>query len=92
MLPLVAGLFVLVEALDRSGLVALLGGLLRDSAQRSETGAAWAAGAAIALASNLMNNLPAGLIAAGAVEDAQASRAASPARSSSASTSAPISR
>jgi arsenical pump membrane protein len=70
-LPLVAGLFVLVEALDRSGLVALLGGLLRDSAQRSETGAAWAAGAAIALASNLMNNLPAGLIAAGAVKDAQ---------------------
>ncbi|MGD0720004.1 MAG: arsenic transporter [Roseiarcus sp.] len=71
-LPLVAGLFVLVEALDRSGLIGMLGALLHDGAQRSGAGAAWAAGAAIALASNLMNNLPAGLIAAGAVRDAHA--------------------
>ncbi|MGA2042964.1 MAG: arsenic transporter [Roseiarcus sp.] len=71
-LPLVAGLFVLVEALDKSGLIGMLGALLHDGAQRSGAGAAWAAGAAIALASNLMNNLPAGLIAAGAVRDAHA--------------------
>ena len=69
-LPLVAGLFVLVEALDKSGLIGTLGALLHDAAQRSGVGAAWAAGVAIALAGNLMNNLPAGLIAAGAVQDA----------------------
>jgi arsenical pump membrane protein len=62
-LPLVAGLFVLVEALDRTGLIRLLGGLVADAVGWSATGAAWASGSLVALASNLMNNLPAGLIA-----------------------------
>ena len=65
-LPLVAGLFVLVEALERTGLMTMIGGSLQDLAQRSTAGAAWAAGAIIAVGSNLVNNLPAGLIAAGA--------------------------
>jgi arsenical pump membrane protein len=72
-LPLVAGLFVLVEALDKSGLIAAIGAFLRQEATRSETGAAWGAGVVVALASNLMNNLPAGLVAASAVKSAQVS-------------------
>jgi arsenical pump membrane protein len=72
-LPLVAGLFVLVEALDKSGLIAAIGDLLHRAAAASETGAAWGAGVAIAFASNLMNNLPAGLVAAGAVKSANVS-------------------
>ena len=72
-IPLVAGLFVLVEALDRAGVVAALGEALRRSADRSANGTAWGAGILIALASNLMNNLPTGLMAAGAVHSAQLS-------------------
>jgi arsenical pump membrane protein len=71
-IPLVAGLFVLVEALDRAGVVAALGEALRRSACPA-SGTAWGAGVLIALASNLMNNLPTGLIAAGAIHSAQLS-------------------
>jgi arsenical pump membrane protein len=71
-LPLVAGLFVLVEALDKTGLIRTIGDLLRDTAQSSETETAWGAGVLIAFACNLMNNLPAGLIAGNAVHVAQA--------------------
>ncbi len=72
-LPLVAGLFVLVEALDRTGVIGSVGTFLQQEAQRSVNGAAWGAGIAIAFAANLMNNLPAGLIAANAVRAAHAS-------------------
>ena len=61
-LPLVAGLFVLVEGLDRTGVVHLLAATLQDAAARSVDGAAWGTGAIVAVATNLMNNLPAGLI------------------------------
>lgn len=67
-LPLVAGLFVLVEALDRTGLIGMISALLRQGAATSAAGAAWAAGIAVALASNLANNLPVGLIAGSAVQ------------------------
>ncbi len=70
-LPLVAGLFVLVEALDRAGLVETIADLLRTVAQRSATETAWGAGFALALVCNLVNNLPAGLIAGSAVETAR---------------------
>ena len=69
-LPLVAGLFVLVEALDKTGLIDTVGTILHGEAQRSATAAAWVAGVFIAFASNLMNNLPAGLIAGSAVQSA----------------------
>src|SRR3984893_12051252 len=62
-LPLVAGLFVLVEALDHTGVIAALNGKLHAAAANSITAAAWSAGLVVALASNLMNNLPVGLIA-----------------------------
>jgi arsenical pump membrane protein len=71
-LPLVAGLFVLVEALDRTGVIRTIATFLQQEAQRSATGTAWGAGVVIAFASNLMNNLPAGLIAGSAVQAAHA--------------------
>jgi len=62
-LPLVAGLFVLVEALEKTGVTNELAVLLHDLVQRSATLAAWVAGVALAVGCNAMNNLPAGLIA-----------------------------
>lgn len=72
-LPLVAGLFVLVEALDRTGVIARVAVGLRDLAAEPVRGAAWS-GTVLAFASNLMNNLPAGLIASTAVAQAQPPR------------------
>ncbi len=66
-LPLVAGLFVLVEGLNKTGAIAALSGLLQEGVRQSETLTAWAAGAGLAFATNLMNNLPAGLIAESAI-------------------------
>jgi arsenical pump membrane protein len=71
-LPLVAGLFVLVEALDRSGLTTALASLLRAGVSQSADGAAAAAGVILATVSNLMNNLPAGLIASATMVQAHA--------------------
>lgn len=62
-LPLVAGLFILVEAVAKTGLTQQLAHSLATLAQHSEAQAGWAAGIGSALAGNLMNNLPAGLIA-----------------------------
>jgi arsenical pump membrane protein len=70
-LPLVAGLFVLVEALDKTGLIEMITALLHEEAQRSVVSAAWGAGIVVAVASNLVNNLPTGLIAGDAVQNAQ---------------------
>jgi arsenical pump membrane protein len=61
-LPLVAGLFVLVEGLVRTGVVPHITDTLRMLASHSPSAAGWIAGAIAALASNLMNNLPVGLI------------------------------
>ena len=69
-IPLVAGLFILVDALDKTGVIKMIGILLGDAAQQSASLTAASAGAIIAFASNLMNNLPAGLIAASAVQQA----------------------
>ena len=65
-LPLVAGLFVLVEALAHAGLIGEISRLLVSGSRQSESGTAWTSGIGIALVSNLANNLPVGLIAAGA--------------------------
>ena len=43
-LPLVAGLFVLVEALGHTGVTQQLAGLLGDSARQSVAQATWVAG------------------------------------------------
>jgi arsenical pump membrane protein len=72
-LPLVAGLFVLVEALEKTGVLAMLADLLRRAAQSDPAATAWAGGAAVAFGSNLVNNLPAGLLAGAAVQAAHVS-------------------
>jgi arsenical pump membrane protein len=73
-LPLVAGLFVMVEGLNRSGLTSSLASLLHQAASRSADGASAVSGSALALVSNLMNNLPAGLIAKDVIVQAHAPR------------------
>lgn len=62
-LPLVAGLFVLVEGLAHTGMLGRLTGWLRTAADHSVADASWSAGILSAIACNLMNNLPVGLIA-----------------------------
>jgi len=62
-LPLVAGPFVMVSALDASGAARALGHLL-------STAPPWAAGLELGLATNLVNNLPAGLLAGHALAGA----------------------
>jgi arsenical pump membrane protein len=74
-LPLVAGLFIFVEALDQTGVTGRLAELLKIAAKTPILGetplwGAAAVGGVIAIASNLVNNLPAGLVAASAAHQA----------------------
>ncbi|MDR3469251.1 MAG: ArsB/NhaD family transporter [Xanthobacteraceae bacterium] len=70
-LPLVAGLFILVEGLNATGVVPALARMLADAAAVAPAAAAWASGLGIAFGANLVNNLPMGLIAATVGETAQ---------------------
>ena len=72
-IPLVAGLFVLVEALETTGVLALLAAALKQAADRSDVVAGAAGGTLVAFGSNLVNNLPAGLLAGAAVQTAHVS-------------------
>ena len=63
-LPLVAGLFVLVAGLQRTGLFSALTALLERLAQHTGSLAPLLAGGGVAAASNVMNNLPVALISA----------------------------
>ena len=63
-LPLVAGLFVLVAGLNQTGVLSALAGALHDAAAASPRTTSWIAGIVVAVACNLVNNLPVGLIAA----------------------------
>jgi arsenical pump membrane protein len=74
-IPLVAGLFVLIEALQRAGLIDTLATLLQAQAASSVSWTASAAGLIVAFACNLMNNLPAGLVAGSTVAAAHAPNA-----------------
>jgi arsenical pump membrane protein len=67
-LPLVAGLFVLVEALGKTGMTQALAAQLQNLVGQSATLAAWGTGVLLALGCNLVNNLPAGLVAGRVVE------------------------
>jgi arsenical pump membrane protein len=62
-LPLVAGLFVLVEALNKSGLTHSISAIVQDHANPEPSWTGWMSGIILAFTSNLTNNLPAGLIA-----------------------------
>lgn len=67
-LPLVAGLFVIVEALNKTGIIKTLSSILNQNADRSVTVTTWASGIITAFSCNLVNNLPAGLIAGNSVQ------------------------
>src|SRR5882724_1535575 len=62
-LPLVAGLFVMVEALVKTGTIGQVSAALHDMVSQSPTGAAWSTGLITAVADNIANNLPVGLVA-----------------------------
>jgi arsenical pump membrane protein len=70
-MPLVAGLFVLVAGLNKTGVLSALAHTLHDAAVASPQATSWVAGIVAAIASNLVNNLPTGLIAAGTSQAAQ---------------------
>ena len=72
-LPLVAGMFVLVEALDRTGVIARIAQAIGTASTDPIQGAA-ASGAILGFVSNLTNNLPAGLVASSAVAQAHPPR------------------
>jgi arsenical pump membrane protein len=63
-LPLVAGLFVVVAGLNQTGVLSALARDLHHAAAASPQATSWVAGIVVAVASNLVNNLPVGLVAA----------------------------
>ena len=63
-LPLVAGLFILVEAVEQTGILRVMAHMLHEAAAASPQKTAVGAGAIVAFASNLLNNLPTALVAA----------------------------
>jgi arsenical pump membrane protein len=71
-LPLVAGLFVLVEAVDQAGALDLSRSLLERAASASPLAGGLSSAFGVAGLSNLVNNLPIGLVAGNALRGAQA--------------------
>jgi arsenical pump membrane protein len=71
-LPLVAGLFVLVEAVDRAGALELSRSVLRRAGGASPFAGVLSSAFGVAGLSNLVNNLPVGLIAGNALRSAKA--------------------
>ncbi len=71
-LPLVAGLFVIVEAINGAGALGATVRAFREMETWQPLRAALSSGFGIAVISNLMNNLPSGLISGAAVKAAGA--------------------
>jgi arsenical pump membrane protein len=67
-IPLVAGLFVLVESLNHAGALTDVGGVLQWCAGVPRLAGALTASFGVAGLSNVMNNLPSGLLAGGALQ------------------------
>ncbi len=71
-LPLVAGLFVLVEGLTKTGITRWLAGVLSSgSTGQAAAKATWLSGVGAALLCNVLNNLPVGLLAGNVLHAAQ---------------------
>ncbi len=70
-IPLVAGLFILVEAINRAGASYLSQTALHTISTWKPISAALAASFGVGLGSNLINNLPLGLIAGSSMHQAQ---------------------
>jgi arsenical pump membrane protein len=71
-MPLVAGLFVMVQALQNAGVTHSIASLISQLHLWSPQAGAWLAGISAGLVSNLVNNLPAGLFAGAVTEQANA--------------------
>jgi arsenical pump membrane protein len=69
-LPLVAALFVIVEAVKGAGALAILHGALLNVMKWPPASSAFAVGGAIGLGANLVNNLPLGLLAGATLQTA----------------------
>jgi len=69
-IPLVAGLFVLVAALEQSGVILALSDSLRAGVRDAPALTAAGSGIVVGFLSNVVNNLPAGLMAGRAVQAA----------------------
>jgi arsenical pump membrane protein len=67
-LPMVAGLFVIVQALDRTGAVEQVRTMLQYLETCTRVTAPFAASFGVALACNIGNNLPVGLLAGSAIQ------------------------
>ncbi|SOZ38940.1 arsenic transporter [Cupriavidus neocaledonicus] len=76
-LPMVAGLFVLVAALEQTAVIRPLADAVAAASRDGGALALLGVGAVVALAGNVVNNLPAGLIGASALAAGQASHAVS---------------
>ena len=76
-IPLVAGLFVVVEALGRTGMIEALAGQITRNIDVAPALTAGVAGLATGLVANIVNNLPAGLVAGSVVQAAHAQGAVS---------------
>lgn len=72
-LPLVAGLFVIVEALNKAGALSAAVSALYALSRWPAVPGALASGFGIALLSNVMNNLPSGLVSGAAIDAARIS-------------------
>jgi arsenical pump membrane protein len=73
-LPLVAGLFILVEALNPAGLLALAGHALQALHDSSKFLGYFEASFGVAVLANLMNNLPVGLASGAALAQTHAAQ------------------
>ena len=71
-IPLVAGLFVIVEALNRAGALQAAATMVRDLQTWPPLSCGFVSAFGVALISNVMNNLPSGLIMGTAVQGAGA--------------------
>jgi len=72
-LPLVAGLFVLVQAVEQTGILKPLIKLLPRASLAAPDATGFAAGSAVALLCNAFNNLPLGLVAGSVASSAHLS-------------------
>jgi arsenical pump membrane protein len=67
-LPLVGGLFVFVEALDRTGVLTMLSDELRRGSHDAPVLTAWISALVTGFGSNIANNLPVGLLSGAAIQ------------------------
>jgi arsenical pump membrane protein len=67
-LPMVAGLFVVVQALDRTGAIEQVRNMLRQIESWAPATASFAAIFGVAFACNIANNLPVGLLTGSAIQ------------------------